>query len=602
MKFLPLLSLPLAFVGATSVVVAQEIASPGAGSPERTADVQVVGHIDKPAELAEPDISLLHVPDGFRIEKFARNLGNARILAVSPAGLVYFSRREQGDILMLNVGADGLAAGKPIQVAARSGMHGITFHGDKVYLATVHEIFSAKVLPDGLFGPPEMLVDDLPDAGQHHTRTVQFGPDGMMYVSIGSTCNECDEPNQENASILQISPDGKHRKIFASGLRDTIGWGWQPANGELWGMDHGIDWLGDDLQPEELNHIQEGRHYGWPYIFADNKINPHLDPPAGIEKSELAKVSTPMVMGYTAHAAPMQLSFYSANQFPGEYRGDAFISMRGSWNRKPPSGYEVLRIRFKDGKPTGFEPFVTGFLVPEGQYGRLCGNAVAKDGSLLFTDDRNGVIYRVSYIGPAAPPSGVIGVAVRDSSPHAAAQTVGPLAIEAPATKTEGKLAVTSAAFDEGKTIPLIYSAYDQNASLPVKWTTGPEGTKTYAVLFDDPDASTQPVPASHWVAWNIPGDVTSLHEGLMASQRLKDPDGLCQGANYVGKIGYSGPKPPAADPAHHYHLQVFALDANLELPIGSVRADVLAAMKGHVVASGQLIGMFQRPEHPEKP
>lgn len=581
---------------------AQEIPSPGAGSAERTADVEVVGHINKPAELPEPDVSQLHVPPGFRLEKFARNLGNTRILAISPEGTVYVSRREQGDILMLKAGPDGLAAGKPVVVASRSGMHGITFHGNQVYLVTVHEIFRADVLPDGRFGPLEMLVHDLPDAGQHHTRTVQFGPDGMMYVSVGSTCNEGKEPNPENAALLRITPDGKRRKIFAAGLRDTIGWGWQPVTGELWGMDHGIDWLGDDRQPEELNHIQEGRNYGWPFLFADNKINPHVDPAPGIEKSELLKTSMPMVMGYTAHAAPMQLSFYNAEQFPAEYRGDAFVSMRGSWNRRPPSGYEILRLRFKDGQPSGFEPFVTGFLTPEGQYGRPCGNAVAADGSLLFTDDRNGVIYRVSYTGPKSGPAPVAAAPKPEASPRAPALVRGPLAIDAPETRTDGKLKVTSSAFAAGGQIPAIFSAYSQNASLPLTWKAGPPATKSYAVLLDDPDSSALPLPVSHWVVWNIPATVTGLREGLQAADRSKAPDGLAQGANYTGKIGYAGPKPPEGDAPHQYHFQVFALDAMLDLPIGSNRADLLNAAQGHVLAAGELVGSFVRPDHPEKP
>ena len=141
-------------------------------------------------------------------------------------------------------------------------------------------------------------------------------------------------PNPENATILRASLDGKSRSIFASGLRDTVGWGWQPQTGELWGMDNGMDALGDNLQPEGLNDIEKGKRYGYP----------HLDPPGGLQKSELPKTNIPMALGYTAHAAPMQMSFYNASKFPAEYQGDAFVSMRGSWNRKPPSGYEVVRI------------------------------------------------------------------------------------------------------------------------------------------------------------------------------------------------------------------------------------------------------------------
>ena len=129
----------------------------------------------------------------------------------------------------------------------------------------------------------------------------------------------------------------------------TVGWGWQPQTGELWAMDNGMDGLGDNVPPEELNRIEKEKRYGWPYLFGDNQTNPHSDPPGGIQKSDWAKVSTPMTLGYMAHAAPMQMSFYNASQFPAEYQGDAFVSMRGSWNRKPPAGYEVVRIHFRNG-------------------------------------------------------------------------------------------------------------------------------------------------------------------------------------------------------------------------------------------------------------
>jgi Raf kinase inhibitor-like YbhB/YbcL family protein len=582
----------------SSIISAQEVPAPGLGSAERQADVEIVGHIDKPAELPAPDLKDLKLSEGFKIEAFARNLGNARILAVSPDGTVYVSRREQADILMLKVGPDGLAAGKPVRVAARPGMHGITFHEGKVYLATVHEIFRADVLPDGTFGPLEMIVHDLPDAGQHHTRTVQFGPDGMMYVSVGSTCNEGKEPNPENAAMLRMDADGQHRIIFASGLRDTIGWGWNPRTGEMWGMDHGIDWLGDDLQPEELNNLQKGKFYGWPYIFADNKVNPHLDPPAGSEKSDWLKIAEPMVMGYTAHAAPMQLSFYDATQFPAEYRGDAFISMRGSWNRKPPSGYEVLRIHFENGKPVRFEPFVTGFLTDRGQSGRLCGNVVAKDGSLLFTDDRNGVIYRVSYVGAASEKSPTV---ITPSKKAGDPQIRLPIATDTPGVRSEAKLAVSSSVYKNGGRIPDLNSAYDQNASIPVTWAPGPAETKSYALVVDDPDVPS-PSPITHWIAWNIPVGTNSLHEGMENGDRPQEPRGMAQGANSMGKIGYVGPRPPAGDPPHHYHLQVFALDRELDLPLGANREALLEAMKGHVLASGDLVGIFERPAEPAKP
>jgi Raf kinase inhibitor-like YbhB/YbcL family protein len=419
---------------------------------------------------------------------------------------------------------------------------------------------------------------------------------------VGSTCNECAEPNPENATILRASLDGKSRSIFASGLRDTVGWGWQPKTGELWGMDNGIDALGDNLQPEELNHIEKGKRYGWPYLYGANDRNPHLDPPGGLKNSELAKISVPMVMGYTAHTAPMQMSFYNATQFPAEYQGGAFVSMRGSRNRRPPSGYEVVRIHFKNGQPVSIAPFVTGFVTPQGESGRLVGNAVAHDGSLLFTDDRNGVIYRVSYAGDSGRSQSqtITGESMLRQT-HTGAKSA--LAINLPRVAAKTSLAVSSDAFRQGDVIPPLYSSYDQNASPPLHWTEGPYGTQSYAILAEDPDAKTTPLPVVHWVAWNIPPSVTSLREGLESLDRLEDPMGLRQGPNTAsGNVGYKGPRPPEGDPPHHYHFEIFALDKMLDLRAGANREDLVQAMSGHVLAKGELIGLFKRPQNPAKP
>jgi Raf kinase inhibitor-like YbhB/YbcL family protein len=589
------------FLATCSLATAQRLSSTN-GSAEHQSDLEITWHIFKPPELPAPDVAHSHVPAGFRIQKFAENVGNARILAIGPNGNVYVTRREEGDVLMFRVGAEGLADGQPVRVASRSGLHGITFSKGKVYLAAVHEIFKADVRPDGTFGPLGMIVHDLPDAGQHNTRTVQIGPDDMMYISVGSTCNECAEPNPENATLLRASLDGKSRSIFASGLRDTVGWGWQPQTGELWGMDNGMDALGDNLQPEELNHIEKGKRYGWPYLFGDNQPNPHLDPTGGIQKSELLKTDVPMVLGYTAHAAPMQMSFYNASQFPPQFQGDAFVSMRGSWNRKPPSGYEVVHIHFKDGQPVSMEPFVTGFVSAQGEYGRLVGNAVAADGSLLFTDDRNGVIYRVSYQGTAGRSQSqtIPGTSMLRQTRSGSKSQV---ALELPETHTAAALTVSSSEFVQNGTIPTIYSSYDQNASPPLRWTRGPDGTQSYAILAEDPDAKTTPLPVVHWVVWNIPPAVTELREGLESLDRLEDPIGLRQGPNTAsGNVGYKGPHPPEADPPHHYHFQVFALDQRLDLRVGANREDLVRAMRGHVIAKGELVGLFGKPEHPAKP
>jgi Raf kinase inhibitor-like YbhB/YbcL family protein len=568
----------------------------------------IQSYILQPAELPPPAISELKVPQGFSVSKVAENLGNARVLAISPQGNLYVTRREQGDVLMLPKTGDTF--GKPVRVASRSGMHGIAFRGDTVYMVTVKEVFTAPVLADGRFGPLKMIITDLPDAGQHHDRTIAIGPDDMLYISVGSTCNECIETNIENATMLRSTLDGKKRVIFASGLRNTIGFDWNPQTGELWGMDHGIDWLGDDVTPEEVNKIEQGKRYGWPYIFGNNIENPRLVPSGKLEKSEWKKTSVPMVLGYAGHAAPMQMAFYNAGQFPAEYRNDAFVAMHGSWNRQTPSGYEIVRIHFENGKAVSIAPFLTGFVSNKGQSGRPFGLVTDKQGNLLFSDDVNGVIYKVSYKGDgkaaANPPSAIPAESMKQQAAQGSGVQIATLRSETEiAGKQAAKLTVSSPAFSNGEKIPDSHSSYDQDASFELNWSKGPSATQSYAIIMEDPDA--KPItPVVHWVVWNIGKEITTLREGLQKQDRLEDKaermDGLMQGQATTGKIGYVGPKPPAGDPPHHYHVQVFALDTVLQIPPGANRDTLLKAMAGHVVAKGELVGTFQRPEKPAKP
>jgi Raf kinase inhibitor-like YbhB/YbcL family protein len=308
-----------------------------------------------------------------------------------------------------------------------------------------------------------------------------------------------------------------------------------------------------------------------------------------------------MVLGYTAHAAPMQLSFYNGTAFPKEFQGDAFVSMRGSWNRRPPSGYEVIRIRFENGSPVRLEPFVTGFLTNQGEHGRLMGNVIANDGSLLFSDDRNGVIHRVSYIGNAPDRSTATTIPADPMREQNKVDEREPLAIETIKGSATKNLAVT-ASFAGGNPIPAIHSAYEQNVSPAIKWTAGPSGTQSYVLIMEDPDAKSPPSPVVHWIAWNIPKDIMSFPEGIPGIDQIEALQGVRQGANSAGVVGYRGPRPPEGDSAHHYHFQVFAVDCLLGLPLGAGREELLKALQGHALARGEIIGLFARPEKPSKP
>lgn len=362
------------------------------------------GHVFRPGEEEPNDkyIAALKLPSGFKIAKFAEGLEKPRMMAVALNGDVYVTRRDpQNDVWLLrDANGDGVAEEKK-QVAKIQDVHGVAVRDGKIYLAAIRNLYVADIQSDGTLGEMKTLYSDLPDAGQHPNRTMAFDKNGELFLSVGSTANATWEGNKENATILRVKIDGSDRSIFASGLRNTIGFDWHPQTGEMWGMDHGIDWLGDESQREELNRIVEGKKYGWPFVFEDGKRNPPNNPQEYLKVSweEYAKQCEPPVMTYDPHSAPMNLRFYTGNQFPEGYRGSAFITLHGSWNRGKPSGYKVVCLKFKDGKPVAFEDFLTGFLVKNNsaQFGRPVGLAMAKDGALLVSDDSGGVIYRISY-------------------------------------------------------------------------------------------------------------------------------------------------------------------------------------------------------------
>ncbi|GAB3967221.1 sorbosone dehydrogenase family protein [Spirosoma terrae] len=368
---------------------------------EQSTSSQVQGNVFEPALVQATDarIAQLKAPASFTVTKFADSLGKPRMLTVGEAGAVYVTDRMAGTVTLLrDTNNDGRADQKQT-VASVKDVHGLTIHTGKMYLVTIKDVYVSTINSDGTLSDPQRIINDLPDGGQHPNRTIAFGPDGYMYITVGSTCNACADSNPENATILRANADGTGRIIYANGLRNTIGFGWHPQTQELWGLDHGIDWLGDDQQEEELNLIKQGAFYGWPYIYGDGRYNPHPRPMGDTTYADiLAKTTLPSLL-YEPHAAPMGMIFYTGSQFPAEYQNDAFATMRGSWNRTKPSGYKVVRIHFENGKPVSAQDFVTGFLVNnnQAQFGRPVGITMHTDGSLLFTDDNNGVIYRVSY-------------------------------------------------------------------------------------------------------------------------------------------------------------------------------------------------------------
>jgi len=364
----------------------------------------VVTHTYFPEHRHTPDhvTSFLHVPDGFAVDVFATGLPGVRMLAIADDGTVFVTRPALGQVVRLRTNGETVES-LPVAEGMR-GVHGITIRDGRLYLATAKSVDVADIHPDGSLGDRRTIVSDLPNGGQHPARTIAIGPDEMLYISVGSDCNACAEPNGEHATLLRAPLNGSPRQVFARGLRNTIGFDWHPQSHDLWGMDNGIDNIGDDDPPEELNRITEGSDYGWPFRWGHNHLNRLFDRVMASE-ADFQKPTTPPVLTYTAHTAPIAMVFYKGSQFPARYQASAFVALHGSWNRASPVGYKVVSIIFVDGRPEQFEDFLTGFLIDEGhaQIGRPAGLAVTRDGALLVSDDSNGTIYRVRYTGVSTP-------------------------------------------------------------------------------------------------------------------------------------------------------------------------------------------------------
>ncbi|RYY61692.1 MAG: sorbosone dehydrogenase family protein [Chitinophagaceae bacterium] len=372
---------------------------PSSGDTSTTA--QVNGYVFRPALEAATDanVAQLKVPQGFKVSKYSENLGKPRIIAVSQAGHVYVSDRDAGKVTLLKDTDNDGKADVQQTVFTMPMAHGLAIHGNQIYITTVKEVYKAAINSDGTLGSPSLIISNLPDGGQHPNRTLAMGPDNKLYISIGSTCNSCPESNKLNATMVRTNPDGTNLEVIAKGLRNTIGFAWHPGSGDLWGMDHGIDWLGDNDQIEELNKITQNGIYGWPYIYGEGKFNPGVDKPKDTTYQEYLALTTLPTLGYQAHSAPMQMAFYTGSVFPAEYRNDAYVALRGSWNRSEAVGYKIVRIHFENNVPVRFDDFLTGFLVNNNRahFARPVGLAMHTDGSLLMGDDTNGIIYRVSY-------------------------------------------------------------------------------------------------------------------------------------------------------------------------------------------------------------
>ena len=336
-------------------------------------------------------------PAGFTVEVFAEDLAGPRFIAFDRDGVLHVADRGNARVVALPDG-DGDGAADAVRVVADDleGVHSLAQHEGAWYVGVPSGVVRLVDRDgDGVADERTAVIDDYPTEGAHSTRTVAFLPDGRMVVSVGSSCNVCEEQDPRRAAILVYdSADGDGERVLARGLRNAVGLAVQPATGRLWATNNGRDLLGDDFPPETLYRVEDGADYGWPAC-----INGHTpDPDAGADDA-CDGVARP-VLEMQAHSAPLGLTFASGTALPAEYRDDLFIAFHGSWNRSELTGYKVVRLPFDGERPAGeLEDFATGWLDGGDVSGRPVGLAFGPDGALYVSDDRAGAIYRISSTG-----------------------------------------------------------------------------------------------------------------------------------------------------------------------------------------------------------
>ena len=344
-----------------------------------------------------PFPSPLTVASGLQIKYFAHVPG-ARVMAIGADGAVYVSETEANTVVRVwDTNGDNVADSVRTVVDGLNTPSGLAFHKGFLYIANTNGVVRVQLDAHGVATGAPVSVNTLPGGG-HATRTIVFGADSAMYVSVGSSCNLCVESDSERAAVMRFNEDGSHGRVFSRGLRNAVGLAVNPSTKKLWVSQNERDNVTPDhqnLPPEEINILEDGKDYGWPYCYSL-----HGAPVPNPEYNDTARCATTVTaaLEMQAHSAPLGMTFLDkATRLPAEYRGDLLVAFHGSWDRDQPTGAKVVRVRISGGLPTGVEDFVSGWQLPDGsRWGRPADVQVYKDGSVLISDDQSGALYRVA--------------------------------------------------------------------------------------------------------------------------------------------------------------------------------------------------------------
>jgi glucose/arabinose dehydrogenase len=344
--------------------------------------------------LARIELERIKLPPGFQIEVFAEGVQGARSMALGNQGTLFVGTLRAGNVYAIK--HDGRKATQVMTIArGLNSPNGVAVKDGALYVAEVDKIWRYDAIESNLASPPRpaLVYGKYPTDRHHGWKFIRFGPDGWLYVPVGAPCNIC-EPGDPYASITRIKPDGSAMEVYARGVRNSVGFDWDPRTQEMWFTDNGRDMLGDDVPPDELNHApRAGMHFGYPYCHGGSIADPEFG-----SKKACAEF-TPPAQKFGAHVASLGMRFYTGTMFPAEYRNRIFIAEHGSWNRSKKSGYRVMQARIENGKVVDYGVFAEGFLdaATDESWGRPVDVQVMPDGALLVSDDSANAIYRITY-------------------------------------------------------------------------------------------------------------------------------------------------------------------------------------------------------------
>ena len=348
----------------------------------------------------------IQLPPGFKIDVYAQNLGSSSLSYPGPNaaprmlllkdGILYVSLTRQGKVVALpDRDSDNKADETIVFIDGFNNPHGLDFYDGWFYIAEEDRLVRIQDRDNDLIADQdtlEVLIDDLPMGG-HFTRSIRIH-NNSLFLSIGSSCNVCNEQDERRAAILRCNLDGTDCEVFAWGLRNAVGFVFHPLTGEMYATENGRDMLGDDLPPDEINLVKEGNNYGWPICYGKNIHDTEYDENVYVRNPCEQPFVMPSLVDLQAHSAPLGLTFYFGDMFPEEYQGDLFVAFHGSWNRKEPTGYKIVTIDMND---LEVNDFATGWLKEGNVLGRPVDIITNDDGSLFVSDDNAGKIYRVYY-------------------------------------------------------------------------------------------------------------------------------------------------------------------------------------------------------------